>query len=339
MDPMSSPSESLFGLGLLNITLILALCIIVPVVLYKFCTQPSPFGSSGAHRKPKLVADVAFSYGVEELQGKRNYMEDRHVEAGTLAGDASKCFYGVFDGHGGSRAADFCVRRLVALLEGHPEFTTNPHKALVNAFVGTDNEFLEQARRHKWDDGTTACGALFFGDRIMVANAGDSRAIVVQRHGKVVPLSLDHKPNRSDEKERIKKCGGSVFLVGVWRVEGILAVSRAIGDRVLKRYVTAEPDIADWHLTASDRFLVIGSDGLWDVMSNEEVGDLIHKLPHPQEAARVLVECAYGRGSTDNITALVVDLTSRRMSAASSDKGPRAGAGMAQRSTSASKLA
>lgn len=115
-------------------------------------------------------------------------------------------------------------------------------------------------------------------------------------------------------------------------------MSRAIGDRILKAYVTAEPDVRRWEVTAADKFMVLASacaarslpcarlrspahatalafraaDGLWDVMSNEEVGEVIVSLNDPQDAAARLVEYAFTRGSADNITVLVIDLTSKR---------------------------
>lgn len=326
----------LFGMSFMgSLTLVLA-CLLIPIVLYK-CYLAGPRRPVTQSSRPKAyVENVYYPYGVEELQGKRNYMEDRHVEAGMVGRDPTASFYAIFDGHGGSRASEFCIRRMLHILEACPFLLTDPHKALVHAFMQTDREFLDVARRFRYDDGTTACAALVLNKRIIVANAGDSRAIIVQRQGKVVAMSSDHKPNRTDEKERIRQLGGSVFLVGVWRVEGILAVSRAIGDRVLKRYVTPVPDIKERTVGPQDRFLVIASDGLWDVMSNEEVADFVYKLSDPQKAASILVEYAYMCGSTDNITVTVVDLTNPASVAQAGNSGGKAvQSGIA---TAASKL-
>lgn len=82
-------------------------------------------------------------------------------------------------------------------------------------------------------------------------------------------LSVDHKPNAKEERARIEAVGGVVVWAGTWRVGGVLAVSRAFGDRPLKRYVSATPDMADETLTAEDEFLILASDGLWDVMTNQ----------------------------------------------------------------------
>lgn len=122
------------------------------------------------------------------------------------------------------------------------------------------------------DDGTTAVAALFLGDRIYVANVGDSRAILVKRSGRVEALSDDHKPNRPDEAKRIRSLGGRVLFHGVWRVNGILAVSRAIGDRILKQFVTGVPEIKSCRISPStDAYVVLASDGLWDTLTHEDV--------------------------------------------------------------------
>ena len=84
-----------------------------------------------------------------------------------------------------------------------------------------------------------------------------------------VPLSIDHKPNTREERTRIEDAGGVVVWAGTWRVGGVLAVSRAFGDRPLKRYVIPTPDIRDEQLQPEDEALILASDGLWDVVSNQ----------------------------------------------------------------------
>lgn len=150
---------------------------------------------------------------------------------------------------------------------------------------------------------------------IHVANAGDSRAIIVQRNGRAQPLTEDHKPHRPDEMKRIKNAGGTVQFFGVWRVQGVLAVSRSIGDRLLKPYVTAAPEVTRYTVSSKDAYLLIASDGLWDVLSNSEAASLLMAAQKqgikPQAAAQLLVQEALLRGSADNITVMVIDLSSR----------------------------
>jgi len=111
-----------------------------------------------------------------------------------------------------------------------------------------DKKFVKRAEKKGWRDGTTAVVALVIrqesllretysslaGAELYVANTGDSRCLLI-RNGRPIQLSEEHKPNRADEKARIEDNGGRVVLFGTWRVEGVLAVSRAIGDQHLKK--------------------------------------------------------------------------------------------------------
>lgn len=82
-------------------------------------------------------------------------------------------------------------------------------------------------------------------------------------------LSIDHKPNQASEKQRIESLGGIVVWAGTWRVGGVLAVSRAFGDRPLKKFVVAKPHTTSETLSSLDEHLILASDGVWDVISND----------------------------------------------------------------------
>lgn len=185
--------------------------------------------------------------------------------------------------------------------------------------------------------GSTAVVALLTPDHIVVANCGDSRAVLC-RGGIAIPLSLDHKPDRSDELARVEAAGGRVIFVNGARVEGILAMSRAIGDKYLKPYVTSEPEITFTKREPEDECLILASDGLWDVLSSELACDVAREClregtPAPAGAidlnsgpriedegagalypsrsvlaAALLTRLALGRKSSDNISVIVVDL-------------------------------
>lgn len=234
-------------------------------------------------------------------------MEDRYVVHGMLGGE-NVSLYGVFDGHGGSEAAQYCRDEIGKALVSAREFPKNPEEALEEAILGVDEDYLRLARKNNRDDGTTLIVAMTYGNKITVANVGDSRAVLVKCDGSVDALSYDHKPNSEREKARIEGLGGKVVFWGVWRVNGVLAVSRAIGDRMLKKYVTAEPEFVTAEVTPDDTYMVIASDGLWDVIDNDEVGRLCSKIKNSSLAAEYLANEAYKRDSADNICVLVVDL-------------------------------
>ena len=121
------------------------------------------------------------------------------------------------------------------------------------------------------------------------------------------------------EHKRIKEAGGFIKFTGVWRVAGILATSRAMGDYPLKdtNLVIAEPDILTFDLNdVKPKFMILASDGLWDTFSNEEAVGLtkeflirakrkgVSNIAH--EVAKELVNESYRRGSVDNITVILV---------------------------------
>lgn len=251
--------------------------------------------------------DGKVSFGYSTLRGKRANMEDflqakfsRHPTT-----DATVGFFGVFDGHGGPGAAAYVQENLWKTLKSNNNFDSDIKQALVEAFVETDNAYLKDEANSNKDDGCTAVAAVLLGDQLIVANVGDSRAVLA-RDGKAYPMSEDHKPNRADERQRIEKAGGVVVWAGTWRVGGVLAVSRAFGDRLLKKYVVAEPDILDTELTGSDTFLIMATDGLWDVVSNQDAITMVRNTLNAEVAAVRLTTEAFKRGSSDNISCIVV---------------------------------
>lgn len=124
-------------------------------------------------------------------------------------------------------------------------------------------------------------------------------------------MSHDHRPDRKDEEARIRRLGGKLAYWGRWRVEGVLAVSRAIGDVELQPYITSLPEVKSKTIDASDEYLVIASDGLWDVMENEDVAKFLMDAARTTDflqLAKLVANEAIRRGTTDNITVLVVDI-------------------------------
>ncbi|XP_076904301.1 putative protein phosphatase 2C 76 [Bidens hawaiensis] len=249
--------------------------------------------------------DGKLSCGYSSFRGKRASMEDFYDVKTCKINGQTVCLFGIFDGHGGSRAAEYLKENLFKNLMNHPEFMTNTKLAISETYQQTDSEFLELGKDMFRDDGSTASTAVLVGNHLYVANVGDSRT-VISKGGKAIPLSDDHKPNRSDERKRIENAGGVVMWAGTWRVGGVLAMSRAFGNRMLKQFVVAEPEIQEQELDEEFELLVLASDGLWDVVPNEDAVSLALLEEEPESAARKLVETAFSRGSADNITCIVV---------------------------------
>ncbi|XP_027091745.1 probable protein phosphatase 2C 11 isoform X1 [Coffea arabica] len=247
---------------------------------------------------------LKFSYGYSSFKGKRASMEDFYETRISEVDGQMVAFFGVFDGHGGSRTAEYLKNNLFKNLSRHPDFIRDTKSAIVEAFRQTDADYLNEEKGQQKDAGSTASTAVLLGDRLLVANVGDSR-VVACRAGSAIALSDDHKPDRSDERERIEQAGGFVIWAGTWRVGGVLAVSRAFGDKLLKPYVVAEPEIQEQQIDGVD-FIIIASDGLWNVLSNKDAVAIVQDTTDAEAASRKLIEEAYARGSSDNITCIVV---------------------------------
>lgn len=270
-------------------------------------TRSAPTKADGKASGGDTRPDGKVSFGYSTLRGKRASMEDflqakfsRHPNNDSIVG-----FFGVFDGHGGPGAAAYVQENLWKTLSANNNFDSDIKQALVEAFVATDKAYLEDEANSKKDDGCTAVAAVLLDDKLIVANVGDSRA-VLSRSGKAYPMSEDHKPNRTDERQRIEKAGGVVVWAGTWRVGGVLAVSRAFGDRLLKKYVVAEPDVLEESLTGDDTLLIMATDGLWDVISNQDAISMVRNMPSAEAAATRLTNEAFQRGSNDNISCIVI---------------------------------
>lgn len=151
---------------------------------------------------------------------------------------------------------------------------------------------------------------------LLIANAGDSRAVLGKR-GRAIELSKDHKPSCTSEKLRIEKLGGVIYD---GYLNGQLSVARALGDWHMKGPkgtagpLSCEPELEQVVLTEEDEFLIIGCDGLWDVMSSQYAVTIVRKelmlYNDPEKCSRELVREALKRNSCDNLTVVVVCFSS-----------------------------
>lgn len=202
-----------------------------------------------------------------------------HSQPRGAKGHAAKNgYFAVYDGHGGREAVDYIERNLHRQLARQLKTGQNPQQALQAAFLETDAQM--QATRQYQDCGSTVVSALLrpsesrAGQRdLHISNVGDARAVLAvsgpPHSGQLlsaVRLSRDHTPNDPSEADRVRRAGGAVFR---GRVDGQLAVSRAIGDHSLKRSgVSAQPHQLHMPLTKDHKFVVLACDGLWDVMTD-----------------------------------------------------------------------
>ncbi|CAN6541035.1 unnamed protein product [Malus baccata var. baccata] len=303
--------------------------------------------------RPKCVGrnNKGVTWGFTSVIGRRREMEDAvavipsfmsrtcdHVGGCTAPGSRSSSeispvhFFGVYDGHGGNQVAKFCAERMHEVIaqewdretiDGY-EWQRRWEAAFSIGFERADNELTAEPVVPEMV-GSTAVVTVLSGCQIITSNCGDSRALLC-RGTETIPLTVDQKPDREDELKRIEGEGGKVINWNGARVFGVLAMSRAIGDRYLRPWIIPVPEVTFMTRTDEDECLILASDGLWDVMTNEEVGEVarhhlrrrrrsistLDDVSPAQVVADHLTEIAYGRNSSDNISIVVVDLKTKR---------------------------
>lgn len=272
--------------------------------------------------------------------------------------------WAVFDGHGGGHVAQYCALHVARVLAALPcqdlgaalsaaferldSLLADPANfgALKELTLGVDNvdegenagvAFARRmstkntgkstgvtSRGPATDCGATALVCCVWQDKVVVANAGDCRAVLCRR-GQAVDLSEDHKPSLRREKERIKKAGGWVSPGDPARVLGDLAVSRAIGDfrykdpkrRPADQVISPTPEVQVSPRSPEDEFLLLACDGVWDAVTSEEAVEFIRvrRSAHlqPTEILESLLDNCVSKDaslsdglSSDNMTAILL---------------------------------
>ncbi|XP_045480306.1 probable protein phosphatase 2C T23F11.1 [Harmonia axyridis] len=265
-----------------------------------------------------------FKVGSSCMQGWRVNMEDFHTHILSMPDDPNTAFFGVFDGHGGGKIAEYVGKHLHKYITNQKEYNEgNIAEAMKKGFLEIDDAMALEESLKRERSGTTAITVLVKNDQIYCANVGDSRA-VASIGGRAVPLSVDHKPNQEGEYDRITSAGGWVEYE---RVNGNLALSRALGDYIYKKnpnksaeeqIVTALPDVTEYAMTDDWEFIVLACDGIWDVMGNQEVVDYIREkivegLEPEKICENIMMRCLApdlqmaGLGC-DNMTVLIIGL-------------------------------
>lgn len=239
----------------------------------------------------------------DSVKGLRETNEDTHVIYETK----NLKIYGIFDGHGGNEVSNFLKCNIPLFLKHKKIIFPLNKKQITEIFSNIQKYISEQP--YGLTTGSTCCIILIHSynnvHTLYCINVGDSRAILFTKN-KILPLSIDHKPTNPTEIKRIMKMGGKIRRDGSeYRING-LSLSRAFGDASSPE-TFPEPDITSKILT-DDCFFVIGCDGLYDVMTNNdiyyEVYTFIHKT-YKSNIAKELTTKALKNGSHDNVTVIV----------------------------------
>uniref|UniRef100_A0A2P2JK62 protein-serine/threonine phosphatase n=1 Tax=Rhizophora mucronata TaxID=61149 RepID=A0A2P2JK62_RHIMU len=232
-------------------------------------------------------------------------------------------FVGIYDGHGGPEAARFITEHLFANIKtiNGAEFTSENHamsaEVINKAFFATEEEFLSLVKS-QWlskpqiaSVGSCCLVGIVCSGLLYIANAGDSRVVLgkVERNVKevkAIQLSSEHNASMESVREELQSLHPDdpqivVLKHKVWRVKGLIQISRSIGDAYLKRaefnrepllakfrlpepfnrpILKAEPAVSVQRLYPEDQFLIFASDGLWEHLTNQEAVDIVHSCPH-----------------------------------------------------------
>uniref|UniRef100_A0A7C8Z1K5 protein-serine/threonine phosphatase n=1 Tax=Opuntia streptacantha TaxID=393608 RepID=A0A7C8Z1K5_OPUST len=245
-------------------------------------------------------------YGFSLVKGKANHpMEDYHVAKFVQVRGHELGLFAIYDGHLGDSVPAYLQKHLFFNIIKQEEFWTDPPRSILKAYEGTDEAILSHNPDLGRGGSTAVTAILVDGQKLWIANVGDSRA-VLSRKGQAIQMSIDHEPNT--ERGSIEKKGGFVSNMpgDVARVNGQLAVSRAFGDKNLKSHLRSDPDIKFVDVGPDADLMILASDGLWKVMSNQEAVDIARKTKDPLKAAKQLATEALHRESKDDISCIVV---------------------------------
>ncbi|KAI9479064.1 phosphatase 2C [Coemansia sp. RSA 989] len=272
-----------------------------------------PLALEDTSEQPQVPSTECTHIGVAFSKNRRyrRTMEDAHFHKCDFDNIKGQAFMAIFDGHAGKQAAQWCGNNFAnVFLSVKAKHKESVPELLNRTFVEADRQLESDVKTHS---GCTAVVAFLEvkevkdGDTVKrqrtlyCANAGDARA-VLSRNGAAKRLTYDHKGDDAREIERISEAGGYVFN---GRVNGILAVTRSLGDHSLKQFVIGNPYTTETRLDDNDDVLILACDGLWDVCSDQDAVDLVRDEPDPARASEKLLQHALDNDSMDNITTMV----------------------------------
>ena len=257
------------------------------------------------YREMKGGIVESYAYYEDSNSGYRNYMEDKAKSIENLKGDQNKILFCLFDGHGGGEVSNYLQNYFGQYMK-----QIIPFKNLLLDFKNLFKSIDEKVKLlNASGAGSTATIAYIErqnGKRILyVANIGDTRCVLVQKNG-VRRMTYDDRVDDKREYDRIIKQGGIIFNE---RIYGQLMLSRCFGDWNIKEYgVIVEPHISRTQLSEGDSYLIIASDGVWDVINDEECLRLTQSNSNTLQICKNIVVESLNRGSQDNISCFVIKL-------------------------------
>jgi protein phosphatase 1L len=242
----------------------------------------------------------SFSYYEDKNLKYRQSMEDIGILIPDLTTDYKVSLFGIFDGHGGTDVVKFVKNRLPQLIKIYLNDLFPVEIAFKNAFKKVDEEL-------KFFDseyiGTTATLILIKDNKIYCANVGDTKAYII--YDKTYKqISNDHKCTNEDERKRITEIGGKIIKN---RVMGQLILTRTLGDLYVKQFgVINTPDINVYDINETINYIIIASDGVWDVVDLDTITNMGKAGKNVGEFCKDIVKLAINKGTKDNVSCIVV---------------------------------
>lgn len=305
----------------------------------KTCKPTPPLTSRPQNQTKLKASDKTYGYIKAFVactnQGLiRSYNEDRVTIIPKLNNSEKFgliSFFAVFDGHGGPSCADYLSENMHRVLARHLSSDYSIKDSIKNTFAYIENSFISLATQKNYNNsGSCALSLITEKKYLYVANVGDSRALLGINNGKsVIQITQDHKPSMESEKIRIEKAGGVIIpgnRANVSRVlPGRLSVSRTFGDITAKlkqlggnpNVLISTPDIYRIKYKKNFDYVLLASDGIFDVLSNEQVNQVISQaLSGPGTlserltlAGNNVIDLSLQYGSSDNVTCIIVSFS------------------------------
>ena len=242
----------------------------------------------------------SFSYQEDKNLKYRQAMEDIGIMIPDLTTDYKVSLFAIFDGHGGNDVVKFVKDRLPQLIKNYLNDLCPVELAFKNSFEKVDQELRFFDSEYI---GTTATIVLFKDDKIYCANVGDSKAYII--YDKTYKqISSDHKCSVEDEAQRIRSNGGKISKN---RVMGQLILTRTLGDLYVKQFgVINTPDISVNEITTNTKYVVIASDGVWDVIDLDTLVNMSKAGKSVGEFCSDIVKLSISKGTKDNVSCIVI---------------------------------
>ena len=247
----------------------------------------------------------SFAYKENPNRGYRDYMEDKSRVVQNINGDKNSHLFCLFDGHGGVNVSQFLQDNFYKYFKEMLPMS-NPQENFKELFNIVDNKIKDL---NLLNIGSTACLIYITkenGKKVLYsANIGDTRSVLISSND-YKRLSYDHRATDTNEYNRIVQSGGIVFA---GRVYGTLMLSRAFGDWELKSYgVISEPHVTKININENDKYVIMASDGIWDVLDDADVYEMSKNFENSKDLCNNIVEKALDKGSMDNISCFVINL-------------------------------